>query len=384
MLIFRGDHKLLTFAVRSHMEFFFYLPTRIYFASHALEAHGDELKAMGSKALIVTGRSSAEKNGSLADVISSLDKLGIPYEHFNEVEANPSVETVYKGVELAKLKGADFIIGIGGGSPLDAAKAMALVAANDLTYEELFSGNYAKSPLPYVAVPTTAGTGSEATPYAILTDNRIGNKRNLAYPSMFPDMAFLDPRYTAYLPYETTVNTALDALSHSLEGYLSSRVSRIVEPIALESISILGKALKKLRTSDEISEKVRHKLLYGSLLGGMVISHTGTTCVHAMGYPLTYHKGIDHGRANALLMPAYLDFLEKYNHRVADVLDSLGMKKIAEFDELISDLLGTKESIGVEEIDLFVSIAKSAGNISNTDPAPTEKDIKAIYMSALL
>ena len=361
------------------MEFTFNMPVKAFFGRDCIMKNGGEFSSLGKRCLIVTGRSSSVKNGSLKQVTDALSKNRITYDIYNRVEANPTVETVREAAAMARDFEADFITGIGGGSPLDAAKAVAILAANDLDDDGLFSGKYQSSPLPIAAVPTTAGTGSEVTPYSILTFRKITNKKSIGTPVIFPRIAFLDAAFTETLPIDTTINTAVDALSHAVEGYLSARATEVIRPIAIESIRILGRSLKKLtgRRSPDFAE--RENLLYASMLAGMVIAHTGTTAVHAMGYPLTYHMNIDHGRANGLLMHWYLAFLEGKNEGVKTVLDSMGLESVKEFGELTDRLFGTKEKLSDGEIELFTDTAMTSKNIENTSPAPSRDEVKNIF-----
>lgn len=361
------------------MEFIYSMPVKVYFGKGCIDKNSSVIAGIGKRALIVTGKSSADKNGSLKQVTEALAKENIKYERFNRVEANPSVETVREAAQMARDVKADFIIGIGGGSPLDAAKAIAILASNDLDDDGLFSGVYKNKPLPLIAVPTTAGTGSEVTPYSILTFRKISNKKSIASPEIFPAAAFLDAAFTETLPVDTTINTAVDALSHTVEGYLSAKATDVIAPIAIESMKLLGVSLKKLTDKSAPSFSERENLLYASMLAGMVIAHTGTTAVHAMGYPLTYHRDIDHGRANGLLMYGYLRFLEPASTKVRDVIHAMGLKDVDEFGRLMEALLGKKEEVTDEEIEIFTDTAMTSKNIANTSPSPTRDEVKKIF-----
>ncbi len=364
------------------MDFIYNIPTKIIFSRNCISKNSEALKPYGRKALIVTGKRSAKINGSYKDITDALDKENIKHHLFDRIEANPSVETVREAAAEARAERADFIIGIGGGSPLDAAKAIAILAANNIDDETLFSGIFPVKPLSVVAVPTTAGTGSEVTPYSILTYNKISNKKSISSESIFPVLSLLDPAYTETLNFTTTVNTAIDALSHSVEGYLSKRATAVIEPFALESIKILGRSLKFLTGGENPHAEIREDLLYASMLAGIVIAHAGTTIVHAMGYPLTYYRDIDHGRANGLLMYEFLKFL-KGGSRVEKVLGALEMT-LEEFGDTIGTLLGAKEVVTDEEIALFTATAESAQkNIANTSLPPAAEDIKGIYLKSL-
>ncbi len=292
------------------------------------------------------------------------------------------MENVRDAATRARACGADFIIGIGGGSPLDAAKAVAILAVNDIDDEALFSGSYGYRPLPLVAVPTTAGTGSEVTPYSILTYNKISNKKSIASDYIFPELALLDPAYTYTLGIGTTINTAVDALSHALEGFLSARSSSAIRPAAMESISLLARCFGTLRMHKLPDEEGRATLLYASMLAGTVIAHTATTAVHAMGYPLTYYRNIDHGRANGLVMHAYLEFIGEADPRVRQVLSAMKLDSVRHFGELMSDLLGKPEELSDSEIELFAKTAYSSKNIANTLPSPGEAELKKMFLSS--
>lgn len=357
------------------MKFRFNLPVKAFFGTGTVRDNAAEFKNRGGMAFIVTGKSSADSNGSLRDTVASLDECGIAWERYNGIEPNPSVENVRDAAERARKCGADFIIGIGGGSPLDASKAVAILAANDIDDDELFSTDFPVRPLPVVAIPTTAGTGSEVTPYSILTYNKISNKKSIASDLIFPALAFLDPSYTYTLGIGSTINTAVDALSHAVEGYLSVRSSAMIRPLALESISLLAGTFSTLRKHVLPDEETRATLLFASMLAGMVIAHTGTTAVHAMGYPLTYYRNIDHGRANGLVMEGYLRFIEKDNHRVREILSAMGLESVEGFGELMSELLGPAEKLSDEEIRLFTSTASGSKNMANTFPSPSTDDV---------
>ena len=360
------------------MDFKYFMPVKVFFGKNCIEKNSREFSMFGKKALIITGKKSAEKNGSLADVKKALENEKISYAHYNKIEPNPTVEKVRDAAIFARESGADFIIGIGGGSPLDAAKAIAILAVNDIDDETLFGGAYNIKPLPVVAIPTTSGTGSEVTPYSILTYNKISNKRSIGSEYIFPQVAFLDPAYTNSLSAEITVNTAVDALSHAIEGYLSIRATEVITPFALESIRLIGECISELKEIN-VKDEVREKLLYASMLAGIVIAHTGTTAVHAMGYPLTYHRNIDHGRANGLVLYHYLKFLEPASVKVKHIIEAAGMKSVDEFGKVLEELFGEKEILSEKEIEEFTKTAMTAKNIKNTLPQPEEKDIKKIF-----
>ncbi|VBB07279.1 alcohol dehydrogenase iron-type [Lucifera butyrica] len=362
--------------------FTFSLPTKIIAGPNCIKENAKEIRSLGKKSFIVTGKNSASHNGSLFDVQAALEAENISAILFDQITSNPSINLVRKAAQTAREEKIDFIIGIGGGSPLDAAKAIAVLATNDLDDEALFSGPYAHPFLPVAAVPTTAGTGSEVTQYSILTNQHLETKTSIAHPGLFPKVAFLDARYTLNLPKLITIHTAIDALSHALEGYLSVKATDFSNLFAEKSLALLGECLPQL--SADLAFRVREKLLYASMLAGVVIAHTGTTAVHSIGYSLTYFKEIDHGRANGLLLAEYLRFLApSYNDKIQAILDLLQLKDISEFSDLMHRLLGKKEEITAAEVMQFSSKAAQAANLKNTLIKPTEQDIAALLQKSL-
>lgn len=172
---------------------------------------------------------------------------------------------------------------------MDAAKAIATLAVQERTDEDIFAGGYEAKALPMAHVPTTAGTGSEVTPYSILTNDARQTKTSISSPAMFPRLAFLDGKYMENLPVASTVNTALDAFSHAVEGMLSRNATPLSDTLAKESLRMLYPLLSK--TAGTLTLEERDELLYASMLAGMTIAQSGTTAVHGMGYSLTYFTG---------------------------------------------------------------------------------------------
>ncbi len=371
------------------MELNFYMPTKVIMGEDCVTKQAVLLKEYGTRALIVTGTNSARRNGALKDVEEALQSQGIEYELFDRIMANPTVACVYEGAAYAKEHQADFIIGIGGGSPMDAAKAIALLSVQDIAEEEIFLGKFANLALPLVLIPTTAGTGSEVTPYSILTNTAGQTKTSISSPAIFPKLALLDAKYMRELSIEITINTGIDALSHAIEGMLSVRATRVSDGIAMQSIQEIVPCLSALspdyhKPATEISMQIREKLLYGSMLAGVVISHTGTTAVHSMGYSLTYFKNIDHGRANGLLLPSFLRFVMKQDAAVIkQILSAMSFTSLDDLEALFLRLLGERERMTVQDIEKFAGIAIKAKNILNSKVRPEKEDLIRMYERSL-
>lgn len=369
----------------------YYLPTRIIVGRNCIIQNSELFKTLGNKALIVTGAQSAKRNGSEKDIKTALDSANIRYQVFDKVMSNPTISCVYEGAEYARDNEIDFIVAIGGGSPMDAGKAIALLAAQDIAQENLFSGQYDNKVLPMAFVPTTAGTGSEVTQYSILTNDKAQTKQSIASDLLFPDVAFLDGRYTDNLPAETTINTAIDALSHAVEGILSIRASTISNTLALESIRMIMHCISEMTQtlqSDEgfkIDLGIRDELLQASYISGMVIAQTGTTVVHSMGYSLTYFKDVDHGRANGLLLGEYLRLVEKTQPDLVErIIKAMGLNSVDSLKQLMNTLLGRREEVSFEEVNQYSKIAMRSKNIANGVVRPTEEDIREMFVKSLL
>jgi alcohol dehydrogenase class IV len=364
------------------MQFKYEIGTKIFFGKSCLLESAKELTGYGKKAMIVTGPKSGKSSGALADTISVLTSAGIEYFIFSDIQNNPDLENINTAGKAAKSFKPDFIIGIGGGSPLDASKAVAVLAVNEIEPVELFKNVFNNTPLPIIAIPTTAGTGSEVTPYSILTRRDINTKMSFGNVDTFPKVAFMDPRYTESLSPEATVNTAVDALSHAIEGYLSRRSTPISDIYAVEAINIFGECIESL-VKNNFNFELREKLLYVAMLGGMVIAHTGTTIVHGMGYSLTYFKDIPHGRANGILMKEYLKY--NYDHakeKIENILKALKMKDIFEFGNIMDLLINNDLKLTEVELELYASLAIKQKSASYNIREVTEKDMVQIMKNS--
>lgn len=286
----------------------FYMPVTLKTGRGCVAAGAEELIRLGKRCLIVTGKNGAKKSGALLDLTDTLSRAGIAYSLFDGIEQNPSYASCLAAAEIARADGAEFIVGVGGGSPLDAAKAIAvLTTAFDTSPEALFSCKWDASPLPIVAIGTTAGTGSEVTPVAVIT-NPAGRKTSLRARSLFPTVTFGDATYTMSLSPEFTRSTALDALAHCLESYFNRTANDISKLFATRGIAILAKMLKKTRVCERepLSFRDREALYIASLYGGLAISVTGTAFPHALGYFLSEQYGIPHGNACAVYLEEFL------------------------------------------------------------------------------
>ncbi len=285
-----------------------YMPVRCICGENAVVNNSVFLSKLGKSCLILTGGSGAVKSGALADAETALKKENIEYSVFNKIGENPLISVCCEAGEAARNSGAEFILGIGGGSVLDAAKAVAIYASNpDLSAIDIYKREYKNPPLPVALIGTTAGTGSEVTAVSVLTNDETGVKKSISGDDCYAKIAFCDPKYTCSLPYASTVSTALDAFAHAVEGFFTVKCNGVVELWAEKCISMIYEGLKELSEGGNISEKLREKLYYGSVYAGLVINTCGTAFPHPLGYVLTENYGIPHGTACAAFFAPYID-----------------------------------------------------------------------------
>lgn len=345
------------------------IPTRVIIGENSVRKNSAELEKLGSRCLIVTGKSSARLCGALDDAVAALEAHNIYYEIFDGIMQNPYLSACVAASEQAKRMNAQFILGIGGGSPLDAAKAIAVLAANDIEPLEAFTPNWENDPLPIALIGTTAGTGSEVTQYAVLTLDESGRKRSIATERCFATIAFGDARYTSSLSPHFTVSTALDSISHCVESYFNNKSNELSEPYAIDGIRIGYATLSAIlgKSSDEITLEQRESLYTASIYAGIAIAHTGTAYCHALGYFLTEEYDISHGMACAVFLPSYIERSTKYMPEKAAELESRAMVTLEQLNQLI--LRATDAEIPLlttEQIEEIASRSDGSANLAKT------------------
>lgn len=312
----------------------FFMPTKLYCEKDCVAGHAAELASMGKKALIVTGRSSAKKNGSLDDTAAALEKYGVGYVLFDRVEENPSVETVLEGAAFGRENGTDFVIGVGGGSAIDAAKGMALMLANpDKPWCFMYESTPAEA-LPVAAVPTTCGTGSEVTGVSVITRHDLKTKVSLKH-KIFPCLALCDGKYLMSAPRSLIVNTAVDTLSHLIESAVNVLSDRFSDMSTYQGLKLWAECRPFLE-GEALTAEGAEKLMAASSLAGISIAQTGTTIPHSLSYMLTYGEHIPHGPAVGAFEAAYLDCAE--DALKERVLEAAGFGSCGELGEFISRL----------------------------------------------
>ena len=317
-----------------------YVPTKVYSETECVKNHAKELGSFGKKAMLVTGKHSARKSGAMQDVEEALKQENISCVIFDEIEENPSIETVMRAREFGIQEKVDFIIGIGGGSPLDASKAIAMMIANPTLTEEVLYESLELENLPVVCVPTTCGTGSEVTPYAILTIHKQRTKKSISH-RIYPNLALLDAKYLKSMSREGLVNTSVDALAHLIESYLNTNSNELNRIYSREGLCMWAEFKDRLKENC-ITEDDYVKMLHASMVAGMAITHTGTSLPHGLSYAVTYESGVPHGKAVGMFLGG---FIEGYQDKedVAEVLGLLGFESASDFRVYMRELLGVVE-----------------------------------------
>lgn len=349
-----------------------YMPTKVYSEKECIKNHAKEIASFGKKAMLVTGKNSARKCGALQDMEDVLQQENITYVIFDEIEENPSIETVMKAREFGVCEKVDLVIGIGGGSPLDAAKAIAMMIANPGLGEEVLYESSELENLPIICVPTTCGTGSEVTPYAILTIHKQRTKKSISH-RIYPNLALLDAKYLKSMSREGLVNTAVDALAHLLESYLNTNANELNRIYSKEGLSI-WKEVKKRLLEDCLIEEDYATMLHASMVAGMAITHTGTSLPHGLSYPITYELGVPHGKAVGMFLGG---FVEGYQNKeeVAEVLSLLDFESTVAFRKYMNELLGevaVSEELMKENVQ---NLLENPAKLKNYPFAITEKEL---------
>jgi alcohol dehydrogenase len=353
----------------------FFCPVKIVETS-SLNDIGDLFKEMGNNCLIVTGKHSSKQNGSLNELKTVFENLGINYSVFDKVEPNPSFKNIIEGVTFAKNSIIpDFVVGLGGGSPMDAAKAIGVLLKNP-SYRvlDLYNTDLGRDSISLVMIPTTAGTGSEVTQYSVLTNESTNIKKGFGSFGIFPKIAILNPKYQKVSPIKLVIDTGMDVLSHAVEAFLSTKATWYSDQIALKSIKMVKDFLQK---SIEGSFEARNMMIRASTLAGIAIAQSGTIMIHAMGYPLTTFKGIPHGRANALLMPEVLNYLSKYTDKVYAIFDIFD--SYDGFALFVKKFVEEKVELSEEEINEFSKLTIGAGNLAITPTKVSLYDVMELY-----
>ena len=378
--------------------FSFTIPQNIVVGAGSLKRLPELAKNLKkSKAYIISGPH-LEKIGMVDKCREALKAAGIESDAFTQTEGNPSTDTVAKAANGFKSSKADFIVAFGGGSPLDVAKAVAVIASyggNITDYEG--GGKVLRPVVPMIAIPTTAGTGSEVTAFSVITDHSRNYKLTVVSNYLLPAYAILDPELITTVPKSTAAACGIDAMVHALEAFISKAASPFSDLFAKEALRLIGTSIRDY-VSDRSNLAACESMLIGSLFAGIAFSHARLGDVHAMSHPVSAYFDVAHGVANAVLLPTVVDYNMTYaNEKYKYIYDCICEKPLSDDTftpemlaaeiRVLNDELGIPSSLSEVGVDssLFDKMADDAmksGNILVNPRPTTKKDILALYAQA--
>lgn len=375
----------------------FIVPGKIISGSGALEAAESALGSFGKKALIVTDKVMIDL-GNCAKVEAALKNEGVDYVIYSDITGEPTDVMIDGGVKVYKENGCDFIVALGGGSPIDSMKAIASLIENGGSISD-YMGKVIDVPVPpMVAIPTTAGTGSEATQFTIITDTKKDIKMLLKGAVLMPTLAIIDPQFTMTAPPKITAATGLDALCHAVEAYTSRKAQTLSDTFAVSAVKRIFKFLP-VAFKDGKNEEARVEMSVAALEAGIAFNNASVTIIHGMSRPIGALFHVAHGLSNAMLMKECLKFaLPGAYDRFADLGRAIGAAKDEDSDEAAAEKFLTEienitkvletptlEEYGIDREKFFSVIDKMAfdamasGSPQNTMREVSEEDVKQIY-----
>lgn len=289
--------------------FNFHLATKIVFGQPVQEVLPTELAALGAKSVLLVSDAGLLELGMVTAVAETICAAGLNVDLFTAVSTNPSSDEVAAGLAIARANKSDVIVALGGGSPIDVAKGIALLLANGGSYADYQWGGkpLTQRSWPLIAVPTTAGTGSEVSKVAVITDPSNPFKKGVLSPLMFPHVAVVDPALTIGLPAWLTAATGVDAFTHALEAYVGLRANPFTDQFALAAMQTILHTLPQV-IKNGANIEARAQMMLAALWGGMAMDHAGLGLIHALSGPLTTHLHLHHGLANAIILPHVVGF----------------------------------------------------------------------------
>lgn len=387
------------------MPYDFYLPTKLLYGAGCLSALGG-CALPGRKALLVTSAGqSAKRHGYLGRVEEQLTQAGVRAVLYDQITPNPTKAEVMAGAALCRKEGCDFVLGLGGGSSIDAAKAISVMARNPGDYWDYVSGGTGKgkavpnAPLPVVAVTTTAGTGTEADPWTVTTNEETQEKIGFGYEKTFPVLSVVDPELMVSVPPRLTAYQGFDALFHSTEGYLNRTASPISDLMALEAIRLIGKSLPRA-VRDGADLEARGDVALANTLSGMVETLSGCISEHSIAHAMSaYHPKLPHGAALIAISKAYYQKLIRLGacrERMAAMARALGKSDAERPEDFLTALDALQKECSVDGLALssfgmspeeFPALTRNAretmGGLFEVDPvAVSDGDVLEILSDA--
>jgi alcohol dehydrogenase class IV len=357
--------------------------------------------AYGAEKVLIITDQGVWNAGLIEKPKTILESAGFRVAVIHDTPPEPAVDQVKTIFQQAKTLEGQMIIGIGGGSAMDVAKLVSVLLTNDVSLEQLLGKTQiAHRGLPTLMVPTTAGTGSEATPNAIVLVPEEEVKIGIVNNKLIPDCVILDPMMTLNLPPAVTAATGMDALAHAIECYTSKKANPFSDTFALKAVGLISNSLRRAYREGQNID-ARHDMLLGALFGGMCISTSGTTAVHALAYPLGGKYRMPHGLSNAVLLPHIMQFnLDAVEDRFRDIavamgLDVAGLTTRKAAEKMIENLYALNKDLNIPsgiaaqgvteaDLDVLVEAASKVTRLLGNNPKPlTKSDIRAIYRRLL-
>lgn len=366
----------------------FVIPNYTVVGTNVLGEAAPLLKKMGNKAFIVTGRHVAVSN-MMKQLTALLDENGIGCVIFDGITGEPTDTMIENGVEMLKSSGCDFIIGIGGGSPLDSAKAIAAMAVNEGSIADYNGKKITGEILPLVAIPTTAGTGSEATKFTVITDSEKGIKMLLKGDVLVPKLAIVDSSFTVGAPKSVTSATGLDALTHAVEAYTSRKAFSMTDTLAVSAVKRIMKYLP-IAYKEPDNSLAREQMSIAALEAGICINNSSVTIVHGMSRPIGALFHVPHGMSNAMLLKECLSFaVSGAYEKFANLGRETGVASDSDSDETAAEKfidslqnicdvceIPTLEQYGIDRDEYYSKILKMATDaVASGSPANTVKEV---------
>lgn len=366
----------------------FVIPNHTVVGTNVLGDAAPLLKKMGNKAFIVTGRHVAVSD-MMKQLTALLDENGIGCVIFDGITGEPTDTMIENGVEMLKSSGCDFIIGIGGGSPLDSAKAIAAMAVNEGSIADYNGKEITGEILPLAAIPTTAGTGSEATKFTVITDSEKGIKMLLKGDVLVPKLAIVDSSFTVGAPKSVTSATGLDALTHAVEAYTSRKAFSMTDTLAVSAVKRIMKYLP-IAYREPDNSLAREQMSIAALEAGICINNSSVTIVHGMSRPIGALFHVPHGMSNAMLLKECLSFaVSGAYEKFANLGRETGVASDSDSDETaeekfidslqnICDVceIPTLEQYGIDRDEYYSKISKMATDaVASGSPANTVKEV---------
>nr|WP_303252853.1 iron-containing alcohol dehydrogenase [uncultured Ruminococcus sp.] len=366
----------------------FVIPNHTVVGTNVLGEAAPLLKKMGNKAFIVTGRHVAVSD-MMKQLTALLDENGIDCVIFDGITGEPTDTMIENGIEMLKSSGCNFIIGIGGGSPLDSAKAIAAMAVNEGSIADYNGKEITGEILPLAAIPTTAGTGSEATKFTVITDSEKGIKMLLKGDVLVPKLAIVDSSFTVGAPKSVTSATGLDALTHAVEAYTSRKAFSMTDTLAVSAVKRIMKYLP-IAYREPDNSLAREQMSIAALEAGICINNSSVTIVHGMSRPIGALFHVPHGMSNAMLLKECLSFaVSGAYEKFANLGRETGVASDSDSDETAAEKfidslqnicdvceIPTLEQYGIDRDKYYSKISKMATDaVASGSPANTVKEV---------